>query len=165
MDKPAGPESPSLCSRVHILHDEPLGKLPHGQPGRRRPRVVRVRWRRLQPDGRHLQQRLKLLGEPWFDDFVAHAQPVLQPGHKYRMSRQVEHGPWPERRDDLALSDLAVRFDRAFALHASSSSCISMPSSVLTHRFTLGSTSRIERLARNFRRLDGSIFNSGLRNS
>ena len=53
-------------------------------------------------------------------------------------------------------------FPRGSAVHVSSSST-SIPSKVFNHRFTLGSTSRIERFARNFLYRGGRRFSSGSR--
>ena len=78
------------------------------------------------------------------------------------MVRQVEERPRAERGDHLTLADLAMGFLEAGG-HSSSSST-SMLSRVLIHRLTLGSTSRRDRLARNFLWRAGSFFSSGSRN-
>ena len=99
------------------------------------------------------------------EDLVSALRPVVQAADDDRVVRQVEHRARAERRHDLALPDLALGLASPALIPSSSS--ISTLSIVLTQRLTLGSTSRIERFARNFmRRISGgSFFSSGLRNS
>src|ERR1039457_63772 len=80
------------------------------------------------------------------------------------MIRQIDHRPRPERRNQLTLPNLSLRLpNRAHKV----SSSRSMFSRVLTQMFTEASTSRRERLARNFifGLVGGRLFSSGLRKS
>ena len=54
-------------------------------------------------------RRLQLLDQPRLVDLLAAAGPVVQAADEDRVVRQVEHRARAERRDDLALADLAVR--------------------------------------------------------
>src|SRR5271165_3631199 len=83
------------------------------------------------------------------------------------MVRQVEHRARPECHYDLALTHLPGGFlVLGFGeTHGCSSGSISMSSIVRSQRFTLGSTSRIERFARNFLCRGCIVFSSGSRKS
>ena len=112
---------------------------------------------------KHLGQ---FVSEARLDNLLAALRPMIETGDEHGVIGQVQHGPGAKGHDDLALAHFAVWLGSRFAAHASSSST-SVPSSVFIQRFTLGSTSRMERLARNFILgwCAGRCFNSGLRNS
>src|SRR5262249_45823000 len=82
-----------------------------------------------------------------------------------RVIGQINERTGPKGRNDLALAHLPVRplLLRGGTHDSSSSASISMLSSVLSQKFTFGSTSRIDRLARNFICLDERSFSSGSR--
>ena len=94
-------------------------------------------------------------------------RPRIQPAYEDGVIGQVHHRAGAKRGNQLASTYLSVWSATGATTHdsASSSASISTPSIVLSHRLTLGSTSRIERLARNFLCLGGSVLSSGLRNS
>src|SRR5207249_6169921 len=81
------------------------------------------------------------------DDFlqVTRFRPRVEPADDRRVPGQVDQRAWPVGGDDLAAADLPVRL----AAHERSSTWIPLRS--FRNRFTSGSTSRSDRLARNFR--------------
>src|SRR5262249_25345148 len=125
------------------------------------------RWRREELQLRHLdvlaqEERLELLDQAWLADFVRDAGPVLQPADDHGVVRQVHERAGAEGGHHLAVAHLAVRSGVGSLAHSSSST--STLSSVRTQRFTDGSTSRIERLARNFLCRGLSFLSSGSKN-
>src|SRR5207249_4519514 len=145
---------------------EPLWKLPDSYSGLRRCRDLDIgRWC-AQLNRRNVEQYAQLFCQPWFVDILATRQPVVEARHQNRVVRKIQHGSWTKRSDQLALTNLAVRpLSSGSPAHSVSSSSISTPSMVRSQRFTSGSTSRMERFARNFRWRAGSLFRSGCRNS
>ena len=136
-------------TRFDVLGDEPLRELKAVDAGRGQGRIVVFRWRREEADCGDAEVPCQLVGQAGLDDLVATLRPVVEPGDEDGMLGKIDHGPGAERRDDLALADLAVRFGRCVFR-----SCVLLLDvnavDVFTQRFTLGSTSRSERLARNF---------------
>ena len=129
-----------------FLHHEPLGKSPCPNTPGGRPRLVRLRRRRIEPRRRHTGHRPELAGQPRLHDLVeaSRVRPGVEPADDRRVSGQVNEGARSVGRDHLALADLTV----TLAAHASPSTC--RPVRSRRKRSTTGSTSRSDRLARNF---------------
>src|SRR5713101_3418773 len=144
MNEPAGPLAISSSSLV--LHYEPLGEPPSADTLSRFAWVVRIGRRCVEPlhgDSRH---DLEFANEPGLHDLlkVTRLRPGVETTDDRRIPWQVNECAGPVSRNDLAATDLTVGLPG----HVDSTS---EPARSLRNRFTSGSTSRSDRLARNFR--------------
>ena len=141
------PRSLAAPAPLLLLHEEPFGEAPGADPRPACPWAVGLNGRRVQSWDRHAGHRLELARQALFDDFVEVAcpRPRVEAANDRRVLRQIERATRPPGGDDLAPADLAV------CLAAHEASPTSAPPRSLRKRFTSGSTSRIERLTRNFR--------------
>src|SRR5208337_5630532 len=105
----------------------------------------------MEHQGRKPQQVLQLGKQTRLVDLVT-LGPVFQSADDHRLVRQVEHRARADCHDNLTLPDLTVGFLLLVlgGAHHSSSCSTSALSMVRTQRFTLGSTSRMDRLARKY---------------
>ena len=133
---------------AHIPGDAPFREVPGLDAGHGGGRILLVGGREAQVHGGEVEEPAQLRREAGLGNLLAQGEPGVEPAHEHRVIGEVHHGPGAEGGDHLALADLAWRASPAWTAHTSSST--SMPSSVCTQRLTLGSTSRIERFARNF---------------
>src|SRR5271157_3491614 len=161
---------PGLAPRflsLAALRDKPLGELYRVDPGLPcRSRIVVGGWGGMEHQGSEVQQVLQLGQGTGLVDLVT-LGPVFQSADDHRLVGQVEHRARAECHDHLTLPDLTVGFF-LFVLggvHHSSSCSTSALSMVRTQRFTLGSTSRMDRLARKYLCRELISLSSGSRNS
>ena len=147
VDQQARPPASGLT--LLILRDEPLRELESGNPGGRRRWIVISRWWRLQIHRGHIEDPRQLLAQPWLRNRLPAQRPKVQAGNQYGVVRQIHHRSGPERGHELALADFALGLVPSRHTVSSSRSAFSR---VLTQIFTSGSTSRRDRLARNFMR-------------
>ena len=131
---------------VGFLHHEPLREPPRADTPLPILPVLRLRRGCVQPwivharHGGQLGRQARL-----FDRFqVGLGAPGVEPAHDRGFVWQVDQGSRPERGDDLAAPQLPVRLAVHFPL------LLSRLERSCRNRFTCGSTSRSERLTRNF---------------
>ena len=141
------PRSDVPVAGVRLLDDEPLGKAPRADAHRRSAGVGRYRRRGHHPRHGDAGDGPQLPGEPRLVDRLelVRRRPLVEPRHDGRLVRQVDQGSGAVGRDDLAAAKLSVRS----LLHDAPVGRGGRRS--WRYRLTSGSTSRSERLARNFR--------------
>src|ERR1039458_644499 len=146
------------------LNDEPLRKLKRNDASLGSRGIIICGRRSFQIDRGNAQNGRKLTAKARLRDWFSTERPGVQASYQDGVVRQIDHRSWPECRHQLALSNLSLRLHIRFHRVSSSRSILSR---VLTQMFTAASTSRSERLARNFifGFVGGKVFNSGLRKS
>ena len=145
VDQPSG--SLAVLSPAGFLHDAPLREAPNPDASRRLARIVRIGRRREEPGGRDVGHHLELPSQPGLDDLleVRCLRPGVETPDDGRMVRQVDQRARPVGGDDLPAADLPM----CPPTHPESSTW--RPLRSFKNKFTSGSTSRSERLVRNFR--------------
>src|SRR5581483_8677918 len=130
-----------------VLDDEPFGEAPGADPAHRLRRVVRVGRRRVEPGRRDAGHLLELADESRLGDLlqVARPGPCVEAADDGRVPWKIDERARAVGRDHLAPANLPVRLPG----HRSGPTCPPLMS--FRKRFTSGSTSRSERLVRNFR--------------
>ena len=136
---------PPVAVTSPFLHDEPLREAEGTDTPDPLAGVGRFRWRRVEPRRSGVGQIADLALQSRLVDFfeVVDPRPRIQPSDDRGVVGQVDQRPGSVARDDLAAADLS-----AIPVHLDSSA--RTVSRLLRKRFTLGSTSLRERLARNF---------------
>src|SRR5207253_2012080 len=144
VNQPAG--SLALLGAADLLHDEPLRETPRADAPCRLAGIVRIGRRREEPRRCDTRHDLELAREPGLRDLVQvpRLRPRIEPTDDRRVPGQIDERAGSVGGDDLAAADLPVRLPA----HVGSSTW--MPLRSFRNRLTSGSTSRSDRLARNF---------------